>query len=136
MSEKGQKAKYSPGANVFRFAPRNGHRATTAACPVGATSGLKSGVWMWPTEQGQLLRFTASYSTRSRNRHSLTEECFCKERPLLGCTAAQARAANPLHLHPSCVPNAIECRSLAQKSGLEAFHPSKIICLPVTCCRR
>src|ERR1700688_607280 len=32
----GQKAKYSPRAHVFRCAPNNGHRATTATGPSGA----------------------------------------------------------------------------------------------------
>ena len=32
----GQKAKYSPLADVFRFGPNNGHRSTGSACPFGA----------------------------------------------------------------------------------------------------
>ena len=35
----GQKLKSSMGAYVFRSAPNNGHRATTAACPSWANTG-------------------------------------------------------------------------------------------------
>jgi len=41
MSQMGQKAKYSQRAYVFRSAPNNGHRATTAACPFGANNGSR-----------------------------------------------------------------------------------------------
>jgi hypothetical protein len=39
MSASVQKLKSSMGAYVFRSAPNNGHRATTAACPFRARSG-------------------------------------------------------------------------------------------------
>ena len=39
MSEVGQKLKSSMGAYVFRSAPNNGHRATTAVCPKSARTG-------------------------------------------------------------------------------------------------
>jgi hypothetical protein len=38
MSLVGQKAKYSLGADVFRFGPNNGYRSIGSACPFGATS--------------------------------------------------------------------------------------------------
>ena len=41
MSELGQKAKYSLRAYVFRSAPNNGHKATTAALPKCANSGSR-----------------------------------------------------------------------------------------------
>jgi hypothetical protein len=34
----GQKAKYSLGADVFRFGPNTGHRSIGSACPFGAMS--------------------------------------------------------------------------------------------------
>src|SRR5712675_1420009 len=40
ISEMGQNRKSSSRAYVFRFAPKNGHRATTAACPFRATRRL------------------------------------------------------------------------------------------------
>jgi len=39
MSAGGQKAKYSPRADVFRSAPDSGHRAMQPACPFRANSG-------------------------------------------------------------------------------------------------
>jgi hypothetical protein len=36
MSELGQNRKSSTRANVFRFAPKSGHRATESACPFRA----------------------------------------------------------------------------------------------------
>jgi hypothetical protein len=41
MSELGQKAKYSLGADVFRFAPESGLNSGIAPCPKGATTGLR-----------------------------------------------------------------------------------------------
>jgi hypothetical protein len=38
MSELGQKAKYSLGADVFRFAPESGLKSDIAACLKRATS--------------------------------------------------------------------------------------------------
>jgi len=36
----GQRAKYLLGADVFRFAPKNRHRATASACPLRANKRL------------------------------------------------------------------------------------------------
>ena len=41
MSELGQKAKYSPRVEVFRFAPKSGHCATESACPFRANFGSR-----------------------------------------------------------------------------------------------
>jgi hypothetical protein len=40
MAQKGQKAKYSLRADVFRFAPESGLKSDITPCPVRATSGL------------------------------------------------------------------------------------------------
>jgi hypothetical protein len=38
----GQKAKYSLGVDVFRFAPESGLKSDIAPCPKGAKSGSRS----------------------------------------------------------------------------------------------
>jgi hypothetical protein len=40
MSQLGQKAKYSSGADVFRFTPESGLKSDIAPCPFRAMNGL------------------------------------------------------------------------------------------------
>jgi hypothetical protein len=44
MSELGQKAKYSLGADVFRFAPESGLKSDIAPCPKGADFVAEIGI--------------------------------------------------------------------------------------------
>jgi len=53
----GQKLKSSMGAYVFRSAPNNGHRATTAACPKSAS--MRHRKWTRPSTKGRLIRLYA-----------------------------------------------------------------------------
>jgi hypothetical protein len=57
MSQMGQKLKSSMGAYVFRSAPNNGHRATTAACPKSAS--MRHRKWTRPLTKGRLIRLYA-----------------------------------------------------------------------------